>query len=131
MKGRAAMRRPDDLAALPFIANLALRDPLAWTFARGDSERQTVRLRASIAIDTTPGVLAAVLGGGGISVLPDYLVAGDLAAGRLHHVLPLWELPSGGIHTVFPAARFRPRKVAAFVEMLLAAIRTEALDNRA
>jgi DNA-binding transcriptional LysR family regulator len=127
----AAMRRPDDLAALPFIANLALRDPLAWTFARGDSERQTVRLRASIAIDTTPGVLAAVLGGGGISVLPDYLVAGDLAAGRLHHVLPLWGLPSGGIHTVFPAARFRPRKVTAFVEMLLAAIRTEALDNRA
>jgi DNA-binding transcriptional LysR family regulator len=49
----------------------------------------------------------------------------------LHHVLPLWGLPSGGIHTVFPAARFRPRKVTAFVEMLLAAIRTEALDNRA
>lgn len=126
----AAVQGPEDLAALPFIANLALRDPLAWTFAHGDSERQTVRLRAAIAIDTTPGVLAAVLGSGGLSVLPDYLVARDLAAARLHHVLPQWELPSGGIYTVVPATRFRPRKVTAFIEMLLAAVRKEALDDR-
>lgn len=126
----ASVHQPKDLAALPFIANRALRDPLAWTFARGDSEQQAVRLHASIAIDTTPGVLAAVLGGGGLSVLPDYLVAKDLAAGRLHPVLPQWELPSGGIYTVAPAARFRPRKVTAFVDMLLAAVRKEALDDR-
>ncbi|WP_066719028.1 LysR family transcriptional regulator [Sphingomonas pituitosa] len=125
----AAVHRPDDLAALPFIANLALRDPLAWTFARGDSEQQAVRLRASIAIDTTPGVLAAVLGGGGLSVLPDYLVADALASGRLHHVLPEWQLPSGGIYTVYPAARFRPRKVTAFVDMLVATTRSMAREG--
>jgi DNA-binding transcriptional LysR family regulator len=27
-------------------------------------------------------------------------------------------LPSGGIHAVYPAARFRPPKVTRFVEML-------------
>ncbi len=79
--------------------------------------------QANIAIDTTPGVLAAVLAGGGLSVLPDFLVADDLAAGRLIHILPQWQLPSGGIHTVYPAARFRPPKVTAFVEMLIAAQR--------
>lgn len=126
----AAVQGPEDLVALPFIANLALRDPLSWTFSQGESARQTVRPSARIAIDTTPGVLAAVLAGGGLSVLPDYLVARDVAAGRLHHVLPRWELPSGGIYTVVPAARFRPRKVAAFVDMLLAAIRFEARDGQ-
>ncbi|WP_253951257.1 LysR family transcriptional regulator [Novosphingobium sp. SG751A] len=123
----AAVQGPQDLAALPFIANLALRDPLAWTFSQGDSARQTVRLPARIAIDTTPGVLAAVLGGGGLSVLPDYLVADALASGQLHHVLPEWHLPSGGIHAVYPAARFRPRRVTAFVDMLVAASRTAAI----
>lgn len=125
----ATVREPDDLAALPFVANRALRDPLAWTFSRDDGAQQAVRLQATIAIDTTPGVLAAVLGGGGVSVLPDYLVAADLAAGRLLPVLPGWALPSGGIHTVVPAARFRPRKVSAFVEMLLAAVRADAHDG--
>lgn len=119
----ATLREPEDIADLPFVANLALRDPLAWAFARGDHERQSVRLRASIAIDTTPGVLAAVMSGGGVSVLPDYLVAEWLASGQLLQVLPEWHLPSGGIHAVYPAARFRPRKVTAFVDMLLAAAR--------
>ena len=63
-----------------------------------------------------------VRAGGGLSVLPDFLVADELTSGRLIHVLPEWSLPSGGIFTVYPAARFRPRKVTAFVEMLIAAM---------
>lgn len=121
----AAAHDPKDLAALPFIANMALREPLQCQFSRGDLERRTVRMQASIAIDTTPGVLAAVRAGGGLSVLPDFLVADDLASGRLSHALPEWQLPSGGIYTVYPAARFRPRKVTAFVEMLMAAERNK------
>ena len=117
----AAAHEPEDLAALPFIANMALREPLLWQFSRGDFDRRAVRMQASIAIDTTPGVLAAVRAGGGLSVLPDFQVADDLASGRLINALPEWRLPSGGIYTVYPAARFRPPKVTVFVEMLMAA----------
>ena len=116
----AAVRDPDDIPPLPFVANMALREPLLWQFSRGDHDRRAVRLQARIAIDTTPGVLEVVRAGGGLSVLPDFLIAGELASRRLIHVLPEWSLPSGGIHTVYPAARFRPRKVTAFVEMLIA-----------
>jgi DNA-binding transcriptional LysR family regulator len=122
----AAARDPEDLVTLPFIANMALREPLLWRFWRDDVDGQAVRMQASIAIDTTPGVLAAVRAGGGLSVLPDFLVRDDLAEGRLVHVLPEWRLPSGGIYTVYPAARFRPPKVATFVEMLIAAERQKS-----
>jgi DNA-binding transcriptional LysR family regulator len=64
-----------------------------------------------------------VRAGGGLSVLPDFLVADDLASGRLVQALPDWQLPSGGIYTVYPAARFRPPKVTVFVDMLIAAER--------
>jgi DNA-binding transcriptional LysR family regulator len=110
--------KPDELAAAPFIANGALSEPLLWRFTKGDFESRTVRMRQTIAINTTPAVLAAALAGGGLSVLPDFLVAGHLKARRLVHVLPSWTLPSGGIHVVYPAARFRPPKVTAFVAML-------------
>jgi DNA-binding transcriptional LysR family regulator len=118
----AAVRDPDDIASLPFVANMALREPLLWQFSRGDLDRRAVRLQARIGIDTTPGVLEVVRAGGGLSVLPDFLAADELASGQLIHVLPEWSLPSGGIYTVYPAARFRPRKVTAFVEMLIAAV---------
>nr|WP_250152342.1 LysR family transcriptional regulator [Ancylobacter radicis] len=123
----ASVEEPDDLAGLPFIANLALREPLLWPFTRGALDRRAVRMQASMAIDTTPGVLAAVKAGGGLSILPDFLVAEELATGRLVHVLPAWELPSGGIHTVYPTARFRPPKVTAFVDMLVAAQKKTSL----
>ncbi|WP_197735901.1 LysR family transcriptional regulator [Stella humosa] len=114
----AKMSAPGDLATVPFVANLALRDPLAWQFARGDGEREGFQASAAMAIDTTQAVHAAVLCGAGLSVLPDFLVAADLAAGRLVEVLPQWRLPSGGIHAVFPTARFRPSRVGAFVDLL-------------
>ncbi len=114
----AMLRRPEDIAGLPFIANTALREHLRWTFTLNERERQTVSVQASIFLDATLAVREAVYQGAGLSVLPDYAVADGLATGRLIHVLPQWQLPQGGIHAVFPAARFRPEKVRAFVELL-------------
>lgn len=109
---------PEDIAALPFVANTVLRTPLSWQFTAATGEVRTVSLRASIALDATFAVREAVREGAGLSVLPDYCVADDLASGRLVRLLPGWSLPPGGIHAVFPAARFRPTKVRAFVDLL-------------
>lgn len=109
---------PEALATLPFIANAALREPLKWHFSRGDLDRRTVRMQAALSMNSSPAIRTATLAGGGISVLPDYHVADDLLTGRLVHLLPEWDLPSGGIHAVYPAARFRQPKVTAFVTML-------------
>jgi DNA-binding transcriptional LysR family regulator len=117
----AGVREPEELAALPFVANMALKEPLVWPFARAGTEKRLVRMRSALAIDTTPAVLAAVQGGGGLSVLPDFLVGELLAGGQLIEVLPAWHLPAGGIHAVYPAARFRPAKVTTFLAMLAAA----------
>ena len=115
----SALSTPDGLEALPFVANKALREPLEWYFTRNESEKAAVRMQATISVDATMAVHAAVLAGAGFSVLPDFLVAADLASARLIHMLPEWALPSGGIHAVFPPARYRPSKVSAFVKTLI------------
>lgn len=114
----AQLSRPEDIANLPFVANTALRDHLRWNFSLNEIERQVVNVQASIFLDATLAVREAVCQGAGLSVLPDFLIADDLAARRLIQVLPQWRLPSGGIHVVFPAARFRAAKVRAFVDLL-------------
>lgn len=119
VRSAARLRDPDQLGELPFVANSALAEPLVWRFLNHAREQRTVRMRSALAIDATPAVHAAVLAGAGISVLPDYLVDADLAAGRLLRVLPEWSPRSGGIHAVFPAARFRPAKVRKLLELLI------------
>lgn len=115
----ARLKEPADIAALPFIANTALRDPVRWRFVRAKAEERRVTVHPAVFLDATLAVREAVLAGMGLSVLPDFAVAADLAEGRLVPVLPAWQLPSGGIHAVFPAARFRPAKVRAFVDLLV------------
>ncbi|GEK52027.1 LysR family transcriptional regulator [Vreelandella venusta] len=114
----AQLSQPEELLKFPFIANKALPHPLQWEFSLSKGERRTIHVRASIFLDATLAVREALYAGAGISVLPDYVIAGDIAAGRLIHILPQWRLPSGGIHVVFPFARFRPAKVRAFVDIL-------------
>lgn len=115
----ARLAEPKDIEALPFVANTALRDPGHWSFSRHELERQGVTVHPNVSLDATLAVREAVRQGAGLSVLPDFAVAEDLAAGRLVQVLPQWTLPSGGIHAVFPTARYRPAKVRAFVEVLV------------
>lgn len=114
----ATLQAPDDLASMPFIANGALSEPLVWRFSENDFDHRAVRMRKTLSINTTPGVLAATLARGGIAILPDFIVTEHVNSGELTHLLPSWTLPSGGIYVVYPAARFRPQKVATFVTML-------------
>lgn len=114
------LKEPQDIASMPFIANTALRNPSHWSFARDELDRQRVTVHPVISLDATLAVREAVQQGAGLSVLPDFAVRDDLESGRLIRVLPQWSLPSGGIHAVFPSARFRPAKVKAFVELLAA-----------
>ncbi|WP_120967090.1 LysR family transcriptional regulator [Comamonas sp. lk] len=113
------LTQPQEIATLPFVANTALRDPVHWRFAHQTLGVQSVLVHPVVSLDATLAVREAVRQGAGLSVLPDYVVAEDLQTGRLLQVLAPWSLPSGGIHAVFPAARFRPAKVKAFVDLLM------------
>ncbi|HQT64013.1 MAG: LysR family transcriptional regulator [Acidocella sp. 20-57-95] len=109
---------PAALISVPFVANEALRTPTSWTFKQGDQERETVEVHARIIADKTATARALAVAGAGVSVFPDFLVAADIAAGRLIRLFENWTLPAGGIHVVYPAARFRSAKVRLFVDIL-------------
>lgn len=115
---KAKLRKPKDIESLPFIANGALSEPLVWQFTLNERESQTVRLKTTLNINTTPAVLQATLAGGGLSILPDFLVMKYIAEGRLIHVLQAWSLAQGGIYAVYPPSHFRSPKVTKFLEVL-------------
>lgn len=60
------LREPREIAALPFVANRALREPARWAFAHAEHARQTVHFDASIVLDATLAVREATLGGAGL-----------------------------------------------------------------
>jgi DNA-binding transcriptional LysR family regulator len=61
----------------------------------------------------------AAIAGMGICGLPSFIVAEDLAAGRLERVLTDWQAPNLTLSAVWPSRRFVPAKVRVFVDYLL------------
>lgn len=60
----------------------------------------------------------AVLAGTGMSFLPDYMCADEIADGRLVNVLPGWEPHPGVYHAVFPSRRGMVPAVRCFLDFL-------------
>jgi DNA-binding transcriptional LysR family regulator len=93
-------------------------------------ENVTVRPAGPIVGDDMGFILNAVREGGGIGVLPVFLADAGVVAGELVRVLPRWNIHSGDIWLVSPAGRRQPRKVTAFVEFFIEALKSRALIPR-
>jgi DNA-binding transcriptional LysR family regulator len=63
---------------------------------------------------------AAVRAGGGITLLPSFLAQKSIATGELLPVMPRWQIRSGSIWFVHPAARNLPAKATAFRDFVAA-----------
>ena len=60
----------------------------------------------------------AVVEGGGIGILPTYLVSGDLREGRLVQVLPTLQPETLGIHAIFLSRQHQPLALRLLVDFL-------------
>jgi len=111
-------KRPEDLAKHRWITLTLLRSALTWTFSAKDSKTQTVRISSTVSTNSTASLRAFMREGVGVSILPDYMLDADIRAGRLVRLLAGWSLPQGGVHAVYPNARYTSAKVRAFVDFL-------------
>lgn len=111
---------PRQARSLAWVGNAQLRGISQWLFSK-EGEKVLTELNPVIMCDKSPAAHACVLAGIGLGIFPDYSVSDDIAEGRLVPVFAGWALPTGGIHAVFPPARFRPAKVRAFVDLLATA----------
>lgn len=88
-----------------------------WRFrAEGRSFAVPVAARFSAASGVV--LREAALAGIGLAVLPSFLVADDLAAGRLQQVLAPHTFVRLAIHALYPSAGVVPANVRAFVDLL-------------
>ncbi|CAN5402641.1 LysR family transcriptional regulator [soil metagenome] len=87
--------------------------------AIGPSGPSTVRPNAVLRANNGDVLASAAVRGAGIVVLPSFIVADELASGRLVEVLADHRFAPLGIHVVYPHRRLLAPKVRAFVDHLV------------
>jgi DNA-binding transcriptional LysR family regulator len=108
----------DDHDRVLFTPNARVQ---SWTIALGDATYEFGR-PARFASNNVGAVRGAVLAGAGISVLAEFMVADDLAAGRLVSVLPEWRNGPTDAHAVYPARQNLPPRMSLFLDHLSRAL---------
>ena len=118
---RAAPTTIDEIEDHDKVLFLPTTRTQGWTLINGD---QTFELGRPVRFSSNNimAVRDSVVAGAGISVLPEFMVACDIAQGRLVQLLPEWRGRSTEISAVYPARQNLPPRLALFLDHLARAM---------
>jgi DNA-binding transcriptional LysR family regulator len=109
---------PSDLGDLPWLAlrtyysnDISLTDPAS-------GERCQLPLQPRMSTDSLYALRSAAVLGLGVCVASAWLMADDLAQGRLAQLVPRWRAAPLPVYLTYPHARFYPARLRRFVEIV-------------
>lgn len=89
----------------------------------------SLRPAGPLATNSGEAMLPALRAGLGIALLPDFIVADDIAAGRLVPLLADWRTAPIAVHLLTPPGALRPARVEALIAFLSEEIRRLCAAN--
>ena len=111
------------------VAQLADHDALAfapsgrvlqWTLHGPKGAIEEAPFKARLVSNGMLALRDAARAGAGVAVMPEFVIADDLAAGRMAIVLPEWTTAQAELFAVYPSTRNLSPKVRAFLEFVVA-----------
>lgn len=117
-----APKTPDDLTQHNCLSHSRV-EKSQWSFSR-QGEECLVQVSGSFSANDTMSLVEAVRAGGGLAVLPNYVVAPMLRDGELVSVLPDWHADELGIYAFYISRRHQPASLRTLLDFL-----TQRLGN--
>ena len=109
----------DDLSGHDCLIFMSRQQRQSWRFRGEDGAWVKAQGRSRLRLDSGEALRDAAVAGLGIAFLPDFLVAEDLAAGRLQQVLPGLAAEEVKILTLYPSKRLLEPRVRRFIDLMV------------
>jgi DNA-binding transcriptional LysR family regulator len=113
-------QHPSELAQHDVIGYSLLSMGDQWQFT-GAEGLISVRVRPRLWTNNGDTSVAAAVRGAGIDLQPTFLIAEELASGRLVEVLSAYRSIELGVYAMYPSRKFVAPKVRALLDFLTAA----------
>ncbi len=108
---------PDDLPKLPAIIATHVPWGAGWHFEK-DGVALDIRVEGRFRVNNAVAMIAGLMAGTGMTIVPEYFIWRQLEAGTLVELLAGWKVPPGPIYVVTPPGRARPARVRVLLEFL-------------
>ncbi len=109
----------DDLAVHDCLFFASRNQRQGWRFRGEGGAWVKAQGRSRLRLDSGEAIRDAALAGLGIALLPDFLIADDLTAGRLRHILPQLETDDARIVALYPDKRLLEPRVRGFIDLMV------------
>jgi len=111
---------PEDIASHLCIIDSNFRIGKQWLIISSQGVADTVRVNSQIAVNSPQAVREIAIAGGGIGMIPAFIVEDAIKDGRLLRVLPDCTTLEFGLFAIYPHRQYVPRKVRCFLDFAMA-----------
>ncbi|MFT3720064.1 LysR family transcriptional regulator [Pseudorhodoferax sp.] len=118
LERNGAPKTPEDLAQRNCLSYSRV-EKSQWSFSRQGEER-LVQVAGNFSANDTMSLVEAVRAGGGLAVLPNYVVAPLIRRGELVGVLPEWQADALGVYAFYISRRHQPASLRTLLDFLAA-----------
>jgi DNA-binding transcriptional LysR family regulator len=130
LAGHGVPTRPEDAVRHRCVGYSPLHWAHTWRFtgrANGAPSEHVIPVRPVLLLNSIEALAAAARSGIGLTVLPDWAVTEEFAAGSLTRVLSDFDAPASGIYAVYPTNRLITPAIRVFVDHLARELRMRGL----
>jgi DNA-binding transcriptional LysR family regulator len=122
---------PDDLAKHHCLEYTYFESRGEWRLLNPKGDEIVVPVSGPYLANNGDVLRTTAIAGGGIILLPTFIVGDDLRAGRLVRLLPDYPPPDQALHLLYPPGRHLSAKVRSFVDFMVARFGGEPAWDRA
>jgi DNA-binding transcriptional LysR family regulator len=124
-------RTPEDLARHNCLEYTYFESRGEWRLLNSNGEEIIVPISGRYLANNADVLRSTALAGGGIILMPTFIVGEDLRRGRLVRLLPDFPPPEQALYALYPPGRHLSAKVRSFVDFLVARFGGEPMWDRA
>lgn len=126
--GMTRIESPDVLARLPYVGHSRFQGVTAWTLKDRHGKESMFRpaSKPRLTVDNASVLNSLAKQGSGVALLPEWLVANDLADGTLVDALPRYRFPKQVVYALYLPTRHVPSKIRAWLDFMKQYVRRRA-----
>ncbi len=112
-------KKPSDITNHACIIDSNFRIGKQWPLVSPDGTVEIIEVTSKIAANSPRAVMEIAKSGGGIALIPGFIVKDTIAEGLLLEVLAGYSTLEFGLFAIFPHRRYLSKKIRCFIDFLI------------